>query len=153
MEIDRAHHEQTEFQRRVDLCEEDRRRQAKAREAKEVAAVQRRQHATNLKTMAERVEEQLAEDKAKIEEMIALVAGQDRLKAEEKEKTLKEVRWMQGVLADQQREEQRRRQDMELMFAEEAEKMWNKQQEIWDRCVLFHNEITRLFCLAKVRRT
>ena len=38
-----------------------------------------------------------------------------------------------GVLRDQEAEEQRRKAEMELMYSEEAEKMWKKQQEIWDR--------------------
>ena len=56
-----------------------------------------------------------------------------RLEQEQKEKCLKEVRWMQEVLKEQEQEERKRKQDLEFVFAEEAEKMWNKQQEIWDR--------------------
>ncbi len=39
----------------------------------------------------------------------------------------------QEILEHQKNEEKRRRQEMDLLFAEEAEKMWKKQQEVWDR--------------------
>ena len=56
-----------------------------------------------------------------------------RLENEQKEKCLKEVRWLQKVLKEQVDEENRRKKELDFVFAEEAERMWNKQQEIWDR--------------------
>ena len=60
-----------------------------------------------------------------------------RLENEQKEKCLKEVRWMQKVLKEQADEENRRKKELDFVFAEEAERMWNKQQEIWDRYRFF----------------
>lgn len=35
------------------------------------------------------------------------------------------------VLDDQREEEIKRRQQMELLFSEEAQKMWDKQEKVW----------------------
>ena len=51
---------------------------------------------------------------------------------------------MQKVLKEQADEENRRKKELDFVFAEEAERMWNKQQEIWDRYRFFFYEI--VFC-------
>jgi len=126
-------HARDQFQRQVEACEEDRQRQAKARESRELMTFQKRQHQMKLKKVAEDVERELEEDKQKINQMIKIVEAQAVFEAAEKDKMLSEVRWMRTVLQSQQEEENRRREEMELMFAEEAEKMWAKQQEVWTR--------------------
>jgi len=71
-----------------------------------------------------------------------------RLENEQKEKCLKDVRWMQKVLKEQADEENRRKKELDFVFAEEAERMWNKQQEIWDRYRFFFYEIVFLLIFS-----
>ena len=40
---------------------------------------------------------------------------------------------MRGVLEQQAAEEKRREDEVESMYAEEAERMWEKQEEVWAR--------------------
>merc|ERR1712098_329466 len=44
-----------------------------------------------------------------------------------------EMTRMKDVIRQQQEEEQRREKELELIFSEEADKMWKKQEEIWKR--------------------
>jgi len=131
--LERAKFEEEEFRRRMEEVEEERKRREKNREQRDLSTYQKRQHQQKLKKVSEEVEKELEEDSRRLQEMVSLVEAQDRIESEQKNKCLQEVLWMQGVLRDQEAEEQRRKAEMELMYSEEAEKMWNKQQEIWDR--------------------
>ena len=65
--------------------------------------------------------------------MEALSLAQDDCHQEKKRKAIADVQWMQEVIRQQQEEEQRREKELEMMFAEEASKMWEKQEEVWTR--------------------
>merc|ERR1711970_72278 len=108
-------------------------RAEKMQHIREIKSYQKNQYSLLLKKKSEAVETELEEDRARIRKMLRLVEAQDDWERREKDKAIKEVKWMQQVLEHQRSEEQRRRQEMELLFAEEAEKMWKKQDEIWDR--------------------
>ena len=41
--------------------------------------------------------------------------------------------WLRQVIDSQKEEEVKRQKEMEMLFSEEAEKMWNKQEAIWNR--------------------
>ena len=41
--------------------------------------------------------------------------------------------WLRQVIDRQKEEEVKRQKEMEMLFSEEAEKMWNKQEAIWNR--------------------
>ena len=79
------------------------------------------------------VQEELEEDRARLQEMGEILRLQDEVLAEKKAKSVEEVGWMRGVLEQQQQEERRREQELDNMFAEEAEAMWEKQEEVWRR--------------------
>merc|ERR1719318_1926882 len=61
------------------------------------------------------IQEDLEADKRKLQEMEAITRLQD------------------DVQEEQQEEEKKREKELELMFAEEAAKMWAKQEEVWER--------------------
>jgi len=65
--------------------------------------------------------------------MEAITRLQDDVHEEKKRKAIEEVEWMRNVLEQQQEEERQREKELELMFAEEAAKMWTKQEEVWER--------------------
>merc|ERR1712098_913819 len=52
---------------------------------------------------------------------------------EKKKRAIADLEWMKDVIRQQQEEEQRREKELELIFSEEADKMWKKQEEIWKR--------------------
>ena len=129
----RTRAEQEELQRRVEMSDLNRKQLEKSREGREVAAFNKRQHRLKLKMKAKQVQEDLEEDKRRLAEMEALSQAQDDCHQEKKRKAIADVQWMQEVIRQQQEEEQRREKELEMMFAEEASKMWEKQEEVWTR--------------------
>ena len=127
-----AHHQQ-QVLTQANLMKQQTERAEKMQHIREIKSYQKNQHSLLLKKKSEAIETELEEDRARIGKMLRLVEAQDDWERREKDKAIKEVKWMQQVLEHQRSEEQRRRQEMELLFAEEAEKMWKKQDEIWDR--------------------
>ena len=68
-----------------------------------------------------------------MQEMEELTKLQDEVLQEKRDKAMQEVIWMRGVVEEQASEERRRENEAETMYAEEAEKMWEKQEEVWRR--------------------
>lgn len=129
----RARAEQEELQRRVEQCEEERKRVDLTRANREIETYQKRQHRLKLKMKTKQIQEDLEADKRKLQEMEAITRLQDDVQEEKKRKAVEEVEWMRNVLEQQQEEEKKREKELELMFAEEAAKMWAKQEEVWER--------------------
>jgi len=129
----RARVEQEELQRRVEQCEEDRKKVDTTRASRELETYQKRQHRLKLKVKTKQIQEDLEGDRRKLQEMEAITRLQDDVQEEKKKKAVEEVEWMRNVLEQQQEEERKREKELELMFAEEAAKMWAKQEEVWAR--------------------
>jgi len=125
--------EQEELQRRVEDCQEETSRLERLRENRELATFHKRQHRLKLKMKTKQVQEDLEADRQRLEEMEKLTQLQDDCHEEKKRKTLSEVQWMKEVIQQQEDEERRREKELELMFAEEADRMWSKQEEVWGR--------------------
>jgi len=129
----RARAEQEELQRRVEHCEEERKNLDLTRANRELETYQKRQHRLKLKMKTKQIQEDLEADRSKLQEMEKLTRLQDDVQGEKKRKAVEEVEWMRNVLEQQQQEEKKREKELELMFAEEAAKMWAKQEEVWER--------------------
>jgi len=125
--------EQEELQRRVEECEEERKRVEKKREQRQLETFQRRQHKLKLRQKTKVIQEELEEDRRRLQEMEELTKLQDEVLQEKRDKAMQEVIWMRGVVEEQASEERRRENEAETMYAEEAERMWEKQEEVWRR--------------------
>ena len=93
----------------------------------------KRQHKLKLRMRTKQVQESLEEDRKRLAEMEELTRAQDGCHEEKKRKAIEDVKWMREVIRQQQEEEQRREKEADTLFAEEAARMWSKQEEIWDR--------------------
>merc|ERR1711872_25797 len=116
-----------------DQCEQERKRVEQVRANRELETYQKRQHRLKLKMKTKQIQEDLEADRKKLEEMEKLTRLQDDVQEEKKKKAVEEVEWMKNVLEQQQEEEKKREAELEMMFAEEAAKMWTKQEEVWER--------------------
>lgn len=125
--------EQEELQRRVEISDRERKELEKKQELREVASFNKRQHKLKLRMRTKQVQESLEEDKKRLLEMEELTRAQDGCHEEKKRKAIEDVKWMREVIRQQQEEEQRREREADTLFAEEAARMWSKQEEIWDR--------------------
>ena len=92
----------------------------------------KRQHRIKMLAKARQVEEDLKEDQKILEELKSFAKSKDD---EEKKKATeartKQLEWLEGVIAHQKDEESKRRQQMDHLFTEEAKKMWDKQEKVW----------------------
>merc|ERR1711972_541732 len=50
-----------------------------------------------------------------------------------KQSRTEQLHWLKEVLTKQKVEEERRRKEMDLLFTEEARKMWDKQEALWEK--------------------
>ena len=129
----RTYAEQEELQRRVEISDRERKELEKKREGRELASFNKRQHKLKLRMRTKQVQEDLEEDRKRLAEMEKLTRAQDGCHEEKKKKAIEDVKWMHEVIRQQQEEEQRREKEADMMFAEEAARMWSKQEEVWDR--------------------
>ena len=103
------------------------------REQRQLETFQKRQHKLKLRQKTKVIQEELEEDRSRLQEMEELTKLQDEVLQEKRDKAMQEVIWMRGVVEEQASEERRRENEAETMYAEEAEKMWEKQEEVWRR--------------------
>ena len=129
----RTNAEQEELQRRVEISNREREELEKKRGLRELASFNKRQHKLKLRMRTKQVQESLEEDRKRLAEMEELTRAQDGCHEDKKRKTIEDVKWMREVIRQQQEEEQRREKEADTLFAEEAARMWSKQEEIWDR--------------------
>merc|ERR1712051_1138479 len=52
---------------------------------------------------------------------------------EERDEKNQRLTWLQNVIDLQKTEEIQRQKEIEMLFSEEAEKMWKKQEKVWKR--------------------
>lgn len=112
--------------------------QRKAAEEKrtkdELGAFLKRQHRIKLLERNKKIQDELEEDKKILEQLQSMQAKEDaQLQAKEKESRTKQLEWLKDVLAKQKVEEEKRRKEMDLLFTEEARKMWDKQEKVWNQ--------------------
>ena len=123
-----------ENQRLKELEEADKKRKLaeERRRQNEFGDFLKRQHRIKMLAKARQVEEELKEDQKILDELKSFVKSKDD---EENKKATeartKQLEWLEGVLTHQKEEEAKRRRQMDHLFTEEAKKMWDKQEKIW----------------------
>merc|ERR1712058_159733 len=129
----RSRAEQEELQRKAEEYEKEWKILEKKRLGREIDSYNKRQHKLALKMKTKVIQEELEKDRQRLAEMELLTKSQDDCHEEKKKRAIADLEWMKDVIRQQQEEEQRREKELELIFSEEADKMWKKQEEIWKR--------------------
>ena len=65
--------------------------------------------------------------------MTSFSAAHDATSLEERAEKNQRLTWLRDVIDMQKQEEIKRQKEMELLFSEEAEKMWKKQEAVWQK--------------------
>merc|ERR1711973_733542 len=129
----RTRAEQEELQRKTEEYEKEWKMIEKKRAGREIESYNKRQHKLKLKMKTKQIQEELEKDKQRLAEMELLTKAQDDCHEEKKKRAIADLEWMKDVIKQQQEEEMRREKELEMIFSEEANKMWKKQEEIWKR--------------------
>jgi len=129
----RSRAEQEELQRKAEEYEKEWKILEKKRLGREIDSYNKRQHKLALKMKTKFIQEELEKDRQRLAEMELLTKSQDDCHEEKKKRAIADLEWMKDVIRQQQDEEQRREKELELIFSEEADKMWKKQEEIWKK--------------------
>ena len=111
------------------------RKQFEDKRSKELlGAFLKRQHRIKLLERNKIIQEELEEDKRVLGEIRSLQAKEDaEIDVKEKQSRTEQLQWLKEVLTKQKVEEERRRKEMDLLFTEEARKMWDKQEALWEK--------------------
>ena len=92
-----------------------------------------RQHRLKLLAKTAQVQKELDEDKRVLDELTSFAAARDAQSIDERNEKNQRLTWLRDVIDMQKAEEARRQKEMEMLFTEEAEKMWMKQEAVWKR--------------------
>ncbi|XP_063050443.1 trichoplein keratin filament-binding protein [Engraulis encrasicolus] len=117
----------------VERLEEERRRAEEERRKANLGRFLTRQYRMQLKRKAQEVQEELESDRRI---MAALVAAeqQDRsLESARRQRAVADAAWMKQILEEQLQLERQREEEFELLYSEEAKRMWEKREAEWDR--------------------
>ena len=79
------------------------------------------------------IKKDLDEDKKLLDEMTSFLQTADAKSIEERNEKNQRLTWLKNVIDLQKNEETQRQKEMEMLFSEEAEKMWKKQETVWKR--------------------
>lgn len=117
------------------LAEMDVKRQKieEKRKAQDLREFLSRQHRLKLLAKTSQVQKDLDQDRKLLDEMTVFLETADASGIEERDEKNQRLTWLQNVIDLQKTEEIQRQKEMEMLFSEEAEKMWKKQEKVWKR--------------------
>lgn len=92
-----------------------------------------RQHRLKLLAKTAQIQKDLDEDQRLLNEVTSFEAAHSATAMEEREEKNQRLTWLQDVIKMQKNEEAKRQKEIEMLFSEEAEKMWKKQESVWKK--------------------
>ncbi|KAM9446472.1 trichoplein keratin filament-binding protein [Clarias gariepinus] len=117
----------------VEQMEEDRRRAEETRKKSEFGRSLSRQYRAQLKRRAQQVQEELEADRRIL---AALTEGEEeerRVESARRERAVADVAWMRKVLEEQLQVEREREAEFDLLYREEAQRVWDQREDQWER--------------------
>ncbi|XP_045597324.2 trichoplein keratin filament-binding protein isoform X2 [Procambarus clarkii] len=108
-----------------------RERMKELRQRKELELFWARQYQLKLKKKAADIQQELLEDEGIVEDLLRGSTDEDP--NEQMKQRRAEAEWMKTVLREQRHLEIMREKEYELIFSEEAERLWRQRQAEWDK--------------------
>ena len=128
-ENERLQAELTARQQEQDRRASDQRRASAVRHGRQL----QRQHKALLARRSAEVESQLAADLELLEAIAQAEATEEAVKTERREAARADIEWMRGEVAHQLELERARSTAIDALYNEEAQRMWAKQDLVWER--------------------
>ncbi|XP_048582747.1 trichoplein keratin filament-binding protein [Nematostella vectensis] len=120
-------------QQRIEQAEEQRRALEEARRKREFGRVLLRQHKAQMMRKSQEIQQALELD-LKILEAMAKEENKDKeIMTSRREKAKADAEYMRQVVADQLKLEREREAELDMLYRDEAARMWSKREAEWER--------------------
>ncbi|XP_013068302.2 trichoplein keratin filament-binding protein-like [Biomphalaria glabrata] len=117
----------------LERIEEYQRKREEERKKKDLGRVLLRQHKTQMMHKSKVIQEELEQDRRLLEDLIAKENEQLALQSARREKARADAHWMKEVIEDQLKLEKAREAELEMLYQDEAARMWEKRASEWER--------------------
>ncbi|KAF6025751.1 TCHP [Bugula neritina] len=117
----------------IEKLEEQRRLDEMERKKQELGRVLLRQHTAALKRRSKQVMEELEQDRKLLDSLMEKEAEEITLRTARKEKARADAAWMKEVIEDQLRLEKEREAELDMLYQDEAARLWNQREEEWNK--------------------
>ncbi|XP_061166307.1 trichoplein keratin filament-binding protein-like [Saccostrea echinata] len=135
-EASRLKKEQDSLQKeqwRLEELEEERKKMEAGRRHREMGRMLLRQHKAQMMRRSRQIQEELEQDKQMLEALIEREKEEREILTTRREKAQADAAWMKQVIEDQLRVEKAREAELDMLYQEEAARMWEKRDAEWAR--------------------
>ncbi|XP_046575008.1 trichoplein keratin filament-binding protein-like isoform X2 [Haliotis rubra] len=129
-------YEQDSLQRQqweLEQLEDTRRRTEDARKKQEFGRILLRQHKAQLMRRSRQIQQELEQDHKLLEALLEKEEADLILHTARKEKAKADATWMKQVIEDQLRVEKAREAELDMLYQDEAARMWQKREADWEK--------------------
>ncbi|XP_041347757.1 trichoplein keratin filament-binding protein-like [Gigantopelta aegis] len=117
----------------LEQLEEERRQKEQARKKQEFARILLRQHKAQMLRRSRQIQEELEQDMKLLQSLIDQGIKQDLLHSARQERARADAAWMKQVVEEQLRVEKAREAELDLLYQDEAARMWQKREAEWEK--------------------
>ncbi|XP_062446324.1 trichoplein keratin filament-binding protein, partial [Rhea pennata] len=117
----------------LENLEEERKQMEEHRKKIELGRFLRHQCNAQLKRRAQQIQEELETDRQILSALLEKEDEDQRLQSARRERAVADVAWMKRVIEEQLQLEKEREAELQIIFREEAKKVWEKREEEWER--------------------
>lgn len=112
---------------------EEQKKTERFRENLEHGKILLRQHAAALRRKSKEVQKELEEDRLFLENMIQLEKEDQGIQTSRQDQAKADALWMKQIVEEQMEFEKQREAEIDMLFQEEAKKVWEKRKLEWDK--------------------
>ncbi|EDO35876.1 predicted protein [Nematostella vectensis] len=120
-------------QQRIEQAEEQRRALEEARRKREFGRVLLRQHKAQMMRKSQEIQQALELDLKILEAMAKEESKDKEIMTSRREKAKADAEYMRQVVADQLKLEREREAELDMLYRDEAARMWSKREAEWER--------------------
>ncbi|NXW84957.1 TCHP protein, partial [Alopecoenas beccarii] len=117
----------------LENLEEERKQMEEHRKKKELGRFLRHQCDAQLRRRAQQIQEELETDRQILLALLEKEGEDQRRESARRERAVADVAWMKRVIEEQLQLEKEREAELQIIFREEAKKVWEKREEEWER--------------------
>ncbi|XP_005108740.1 trichoplein keratin filament-binding protein [Aplysia californica] len=117
----------------LERIEENQRMREEERKRKDLGRALLRQHKAQMMRKSRVIQEELEQDRKLLESLIERESEHVALQSARKEKARADAQWMKQVLDEQLRVEKAREAELDMLYQDEAARMWQKRESEWER--------------------
>ncbi|KAL5016433.1 hypothetical protein ScPMuIL_006022 [Solemya velum] len=113
--------------------EEERKMKEENKSKQEMSRFLLRQHKAQMMRKSRKIQEELEEDRRFLEAMLEREKEDQMIQTARREKAHADATWMKEVIEDQLRLEKAREAELEMLYQDEAARMWQKRDAEWEK--------------------